>query len=155
MARSINLKWVKRISEAKIIKNVFTTAIKQKYLFVFLLDMYELHKILRLSAWITRFINNCWKIKKVLPLPNSEIQCQEKFYIKREQRKIERSEKFEESRKKLNLQLNRESTYECSGIIQDVYPIYLPSSSALNEKIFMSAYKKYLTWGSSLNNGSS
>ena len=80
-----------------------------------------------------------------MPLTNSEIQCQEKFYIKREQRKIERSEKFEESRKQLNLQLNRKSTYECSGRIQDVYPIYLPSSSALSEKIFMSAYKKYLT----------
>ena len=95
-------------------------------------------------AWITRFINNCGKIKKRGPLITSEIQCQEKFYIKLEQRKVEHSEKFEKSRKRLNLELNCEGIYECRGRIQGIYPIYLPSSSALSEKRINSAQRKTL-----------
>ena len=114
------------MKEAKIIKNMILTAAKPKDLFDFFLNKYELHKVLRISAWITRFINNCQKIKKRRPSTNSEISYQEKFYIKREQRKVEHSEKSEVSRKQLNLQLNFEVIYECRGRIQSVYPIYLP-----------------------------
>ena len=54
--------------EVKIIKNILAATVKQKDLFDFLLDKYEIHKVLRVSAWITRFINNCQKIKKTGPL---------------------------------------------------------------------------------------
>ena len=64
------------------------------------------------------------------------------LYIKREQRKLEHSEKFEESRKRLNLQLNCEGICECRGS-----PIYLPSSSALSEKIIASAHRNTLHGG--------
>ena len=97
--------------------------------------------MLRVATWITRFINNCQKIKKVGLLTTSKIQCQEKFYIKREQRKVQYSEIFQESRKQLNLQLNCEGIYECRGRIQGIYPICLPSSSALSKKIIMSAHQ--------------
>ena len=127
--------------EAKPIKNILATAVKQKDLFEFLLDKYELHKLLRVSGWIRRFINDCQKIKKRGALTTSEIQCQEKFYIKREQRKVEHSKKFKEIRKQLNLQLNCESIYECRGKMQGVYLIYLPWSSALSEKIILSDQK--------------
>ena len=135
-------------------KNIIATTVKQKDLFDFLLDKYELHKILRVSAWITKFINNCRKFRKKEPLTTSEIPCWEKFCVKREQRKVEHSEKFEESRKWLNLLLNCEGIYECRSRIQGIYPIYLPSSSALSEKVIVSSQKD-LIWGSSLNNGSS
>ena len=92
-------------------------------------------------------MNNCPRITKRESLTTSEIQCQEKFYIKREQRKVKHSEKFEESRKWLNLQINCEGIYEGRGRIQGVYPIYLPSSSRLSEKIIMSAYRKTLHGG--------
>ena len=49
--------------------------------------------------------------------------------------KVEHSEKFEESRKQLNLQLNYEGIYERESRVQGTYPVYLPSSSALSEKI--------------------
>ena len=64
------------------------------------------------------------------------------LYIKHEQRKVEHSDKFEESRKQLNLQLNCKAIYECRGRIQGVYSINLPTSSALSEKAFMSAHRK-------------
>ena len=108
----------------KLLKILAATA-KQNDSFDFLLDKYELHKVLRVSAWITRFINNFEKNKKRGTLTTSEKQCQEKFYIKREQRKVEHSEKLEDSRKWLNLQLNCENIYECRERIQGVYPIYL------------------------------
>ena len=99
---------------------------------------------MRISAWITRFINNYRKIKKRGPLTNSQIQFQENFYIKHEQKKVEHSEKFEKSRKQLNLHLNCEGIYECSGRIQSVYPIYLSLSSELSEKRIISTYRKNL-----------
>ena len=66
---------------------------------------------MRASTWITRFVNNFRKIKKRGPQTTSEIQRQDKFYIKREKRKIEHSERFQESKKQLNLQLNCEGTW--------------------------------------------
>ena len=107
-------------NEAKIIKITLVTTVKQKDLFDFLLDKYELHKVLSASAWITIFINICRKIKKREPLTTSEIQCQDNFCLKREQRKVEHSEKFEQSRKRLNLQFNCEGIYECKRRIQGV-----------------------------------
>ena len=57
------------------------------------------------------------------------------------------SEIFEESGKQLNLQLNCEGVYDCRGRIQGIYKIYLPSSSALSEKIIMSTHRKTLHGG--------
>ena len=102
---------------------------------------------MRVSAWVTRFVSDCRKIKKRGPLTTSEIQYQERFYIKREQRKVVHSQKFEESRKQLNLQLNCEGIYEFRGRIQGVYPIFLPSSSTLSEETIMSAHRKTLHGG--------
>ena len=58
---------------------------------------------------------------------------------------MKHSEKFKESGKQLNLQLNGQGIYECWDRIQGVYSIYLTSSSALKEKII--SLQKELTWG--------
>ena len=87
---------------AKLTKNILATTVKKNDLFDFLLDEYELRKVLRVSHQITRFINNCQKVKKRGLLTTSEIQCQEKFNIKCEQRNVEYSHKLEESRKRQN-----------------------------------------------------
>ena len=60
------------VKEAKISKNILATRFKQKYLFDLLLDKYELHKVLWVSAWITRIINNCQKVKKKRSLITSQ-----------------------------------------------------------------------------------
>ena len=86
---------------------------------------------MRVSAWITRFINDCRKTKKGGRLTISEIQCQDKFYTKREQRKVEHSENFEESRKQLNLLLNCEGIYDL-GFIKTTDPLttyHLPTDA--------------------------
>ena len=66
-----------------------------------------------------------------------------KVLLKREQRNMEHSVKIEESRKQLNLQLNGGNIYEGRGRIQGVYPIYLPSSSALSEKMSKNVKKLF------------
>ena len=43
--------------EAKAIKNILATIVKQRDLFDFLLDKYKLQKVLRLIAWIIGFEN--------------------------------------------------------------------------------------------------
>lgn len=58
---------------------------------------------------------------------------------------MKHSEKFKESGKQLNLQLNGQGIYEYWDRIQGVYSIYLTSSSALKEKII--TQQKELTWG--------
>ena len=60
---------------------------------------------------------------------------------------VKHSQKFEESRKQLNLQLNSEGIHEFRDRIHAVYQIYLPSSSALSEKIVISTHRKNLHRG--------
>ena len=48
--------------EAKIIKDILAATVKVKDFFDLLLNKYKLHKILRVSTWVTKFINNCRSI---------------------------------------------------------------------------------------------
>ena len=76
-----------------------------------ILHKFDLHKTLRISAWILRFINNCRKNKKSGPLTTAELVNQKKFYIKREQEKVVSSDRFEDDKKRLNLEKNYEGVY--------------------------------------------
>ena len=85
---------------------VFTTVAIQDD-FDLILHKFDLHKALRISAWILRFINNR-KNKKSGPLATAELVNQKKFYIKREQEKVVSSDRFEDNKKRLNLEKNDE-----------------------------------------------
>ena len=91
---------------------------------------------MRVSAWIKRFIKNCYRSKQ------SEIEKQRKFYFKSEQKRSESSEKFQQDRTSLNLIQNTEGIYERRSRIQGSYPIYLPKEKLLTEKIIRAANKK-------------
>ena len=60
---------------------------------------YELHKILRILAWIKRFINNNKSVKKSGQSIIEEIERRRKFLIKQGQREVEHREKFIDSQK--------------------------------------------------------
>ena len=85
---------------------VFTTVAIQDD-FDLILHKFDLHKALRISAWILRFIN-CRKNKKSGSLTTAELVDQKKFYVKREQEKVVSSDRFEEDKKRLNLEKNDE-----------------------------------------------
>ena len=133
--------------ESKLIKEVLATTTEKTDDYHMTLSKHQLHKTLRVTAWISRFINNCRKIKRTGPLKVEEIQKQLKFYIKREQTKFENSEAFKENQSKLNLCKNQEGIYECRGRIEGKFPVYLPSESVLSDKIIFSAHKSTIHGG--------
>ena len=76
-----------------------------------LLEKYELWRVLRVGAWIWRFLHNIRTVRKqriVGPLTTEEIQKQTTFWIKRSQQQAKSSQKFEEDRLQLNVQGNQE-----------------------------------------------
>ena len=97
------------------IKELVTTVIQSNEIseYHYLLSRYELHKTLRISARIYRFINNSRKVKKSGPLTIEEIERRRKYLIKPAQREVEHSEKFIDNQKRLNLYKNQEGIYKC------------------------------------------
>ena len=50
--------------KSKAIKEMMTTTVKKSDIFDKLLEKHELYKLLKITAWIKRFINNCQKTKR-------------------------------------------------------------------------------------------
>lgn len=130
-------------SEAKIIKEVLAAALETKNEFDELLEKHIFWKTIRISAWVTRFIENCRRDKEKRvsgPLTSVETGKQVKWWIKREQGRYSVTEKFSEDQEKPNLQKNEEQIYVCKGRIQGTYPIYLPPRVILSEKMVQDAH---------------
>ena len=72
--------------EAKLEKQIVVKAIEIADAFDKLLEKYELHKALIVSAWVNRFIKNCHHSELLVPLTTSEIEKYRKFYFKVEQK---------------------------------------------------------------------
>ena len=76
--------------EVKILKEhksiVITTGAVQDD-FDLILHKFDLHKALKISAWILRFINNCRKHKKSSPLSTAELVNQKKIILSLDRRK--------------------------------------------------------------------
>ena len=72
------------LKEAKLEKQFVVHTIEIANTFDKLLEKYELHKALRVSTWVNRFIKNCY-FKLPGPLTTSVIEKQRKFYINGEQ----------------------------------------------------------------------
>lgn len=103
MARSARIEAsVESEREGKIIKETSATTTAKDGIYDSLLNKHDLPKLLRVSTWIRRFLNNCKKRKtRGLLLRNEEIEKQLKFYIKREQAKVTRITKFNKDKKKV------------------------------------------------------
>ena len=119
--------------------NVFTTVAIQDE-FDLILHKFDLHKALRTSAWILRFINNCRKNKKSGPLTTVELVNQKTSEIS-EQEKVVSSDRFEDDKERLNLEKNDEAVYICKGRLQGCYPIYLSQDSVLSKRQFLQSTK--------------
>ena len=77
---------------------------------------------------------------------------QKKFYIKREQKKVVSSDRFEDDKKRLNLEKNDEGIFICKGRLQGFYLIYFPHNSVLSKKVIFAEHKRSLHGGSSHDN---
>ena len=107
-------------AEAKVTREVFAGARDVTDEFDVLLEKFALWKVLRVCAWISRFVNNTCKHKEQRthgPLTTDEIERQTLFWVARAQNSAKESEKFEEDRLQLNLQARQDGLLECRGRI--------------------------------------
>ena len=118
-----------------------------------LLDAHEVHKVLRICAWIQRFISNCRTRaggRQDGPLNAIEIEQQRLWWTKRAQLECQERLCFKQDQLQLNLQLNSEDILECRGRIEGEFPIYLPDSHPFTHGIIRQAHLSTLHGGVSL-----
>ena len=137
-------------AEAKLTKEIFATATETKDGLDEVLERNSSWKTVRVTTWMRRFLNNC-KQKKlnrlVGPLTTSETDKELRWWVQRAQESSSGTERLEEDKLTLNLQKNSDGLYECRGRIQGNYPIYLPPSAVLSEKLVQDAHMLTLHGG--------
>ena len=142
--------------EVKQTREVFALAVEktnEANAFDKLLEKHELWRVLRVGAWVVRFLRNTRTNRKnrvVGPLTTEEIEKQTTFWIKRTQQQAKSSKQFEEDRLQLNVQENQDGVLECRGRIQGHYPIFLPDSAPYTRKLIHRSHVDTLHGGVAL-----
>jgi hypothetical protein len=101
-----------------------------------LLEAHELRKVLKIGAWIRRFVENCRRAvheREHGPIKTVEIETQLSWWIKRAQCDATNKDEIGKDGVNLNLQPNEGGILECRGRIEGEYPIYIPQSHPWNE----------------------
>ncbi|XP_028413673.1 uncharacterized protein LOC114536529 [Dendronephthya gigantea] len=115
-----------------------------------LLIKFSLRKVLRICAWINRFVKNCMvtrKNRKMGPLVSEEIEDSELWWIRRAQSEVKEGPEFKDIRQQLNIQLNESGILKCRGRIDEDYPMYLPRNSTFTKKVIERAHLATLHGG--------
>ena len=136
--------------ETKACRQLFTLAVEDRNELDDVLRKGALWRMLRIRAWIARFLHNSRAAKdqrRTGPVTTDEISQQKLLWEKRVQHQCKESEKFEEDRMKLNLQKNSDGVLVCIGRIQGHYPIYLPDTCTYTEKFVQQAHNATLHGG--------
>ena len=133
-------------AEAKAVREVIYTAKTQREPDGLdqVLEKHDLHRTIRVSAWILRFTNNCKTHEKQRgPLTTQEIENARLWWIKRAQQDSD----MEKDREQLNLQENAQGLTVCHGRIQGHDPVYLSSTHPFTEKLVQEAHLRTLHGG--------
>ncbi len=137
-------------AETKLTREVFSFAVAENDSFDKLLEKFDLWKVLRVGAWVARFVANLQGRERKTttdPLTTKEIQRQTTFWVKRAQARNEASSTFQEDQLQLNLQRNEGGVYEWRGRLQGLYPTHLPDQDPFTEKLVMEAHVRTLHGG--------
>jgi hypothetical protein len=129
-------------AEAKAIKEILATVTPEADIFDQLLDKHQLPKLLRIGAWIRRFITNCRKRRgerEVGPIKTSETKQHKVWWIRRVKRQSRGDPHFQADQLQLNLQPNKVHVLECRGRIVGEYPIYLMDVHPFTAKVALSS----------------
>ena len=103
-----------------------------------LLEAHDLRKVMRVGAWVKRFVNNSKcpiNKRKTSPLSTAEIQDQYLWWTKRTQRDATINGEIEKSKIQLNLQPNDAGVLECRERIEGDYPVFLPQNHLFTRKL--------------------
>ena len=113
-----------------------------------LLERRDLQSVLRISAWILRFVCNCQsKQGQNGPLTTTEVNKMKNWWIKRVQLQDSITAHHEWTKVALTLQKNVEGLLECRGRIRGKYPVYLSSNGPLTRKLLERVHVETLHGG--------
>ena len=91
-----------------------------------LLNKFKLWKVIRVVAWIRRFINNCRsKLRRSNSLVTQETQGAEKCIVKISQNAKMLENDYEDISKRLGLTPDVEGILRCRGRVTGEYPVYI------------------------------
>ena len=116
-------------AEAKVVRGIFKVAIVKEDVLDQLLQKHSLPKVLRITAWVRRFITNCKRQtvkRKTAHMDSHEVREQREWWIRRAQNAVKDDQQFRLDREQLNLQENNLGILECRGRIIGEYPVYIP-----------------------------
>jgi len=138
-------------AESKIVREVLAavTVVQKQDEFDQLLQKHDLRKVLRVCAWVERFVQNSRRSTPSIagPITTAEIEARTTWWIHRVQTRAQNTSKVASDKLQLNLQPNGEEILECRGRIQGRYPIYLPDDSVFTEKLVRHAHLLTLRGG--------
>ena len=138
-------------AESKIVREVLAavTVDQKQDEFDQLLERHDLRKVLRVCAWVVRFVRNSRRDTPSItgPITTAEIEAQTTWWIRRVQARAQNTPKLVSDKLQLNLQPNGEKILECRGRIKGRYPIYLPDDSVFTEKLVRHAHQCTLHGG--------
>ena len=141
---------VETMAEAKVNRELFSVAIPKDDALDHMLSNHALPRVLRIGAWVWRFIHNCRnqaRNRTTGPISTEEIQHQELWWIKRAQNSAHQQPNFQADKLQLNLQHNDKQVLECRGRIIGEYPIYLPDDHPFTAKLVFNAHLATLHGG--------
>ena len=138
------------MAESKVNREIFSAAIPIHDALDHMLSNHALPRVLRIGAWMWRFIHNCRNqatCRMTGPISTEEIQHQELWWIKRAQNSAHQQPNFQADKLQLNLQPNDKQVLECRGRIIGEYPIYLPDDHPFTAKLVFQAHLSTLHEG--------
>ncbi|XP_067029387.1 uncharacterized protein [Acropora muricata] len=136
--------------EAKVIRELLNTVQTEEPIDMLdeLLEKRDLRRALRVAAWVTRFVHNCRRRKKLTgTLMKNEIDEVKQRWILLVQHRDRLKPHYEQTQKQLNFQVNPLGLIECRGRIQGKYPIYLPRSAVFTRKLVQKIHCETLHGG--------
>ena len=104
---------------------------------------------MQITAWVARFLFNTRNSteRRHGVLTTEEIRKQVHWWIKKGQSRFKNTEQMEEDKLRLNLEENELGQLVCKGRIQGEFPIYIPPTTKLAEKIVMHEHVQTLHGG--------
>ena len=136
--------------EAKVIRELLNTVQTEEPIDMLdeLLEKRDLRRALPVAAWVTRFVHNCRRRKKLTgTLMKNEIDEVKQRWILLVQHRDRLKPHYEQTQKQLNFQVNPLGLIECRGRIQGKYPIYLPRSAVFTRKLVQKIHCETLHGG--------
>ena len=138
-------------AESKIVREVLAavTVDQKQDEFDQLLERHHgLQNVLRVCAWVVRFVQNSRldTLSITGPITIAEIKARTTWWIRRVQTRSEHSQ-GDQQQTTIQSSAKREKILECRGLIQGRYPIYLPDDFVFTEKLVHHAHLRSLHWG--------